>query len=343
MNCSVPESCLVSVITPCRNAEVFIAAAIDSVRAQTLTDWEMIIVDDASTDTSAAIVADYAARDHRICLVSLPRPAGPSVARNTAIRRARGRYIAFLDSDDLWFPDKLAKQVAFMAAHNQAFTYTSYRLIDTQDVDLGVFTPAPSITRTDLLKTSSVSCLTAIYDARQLGRMYMPDVDTGEDYTLWLAILNRVETARGLLEPLAAYRIKQASLSGNKFRQARRRWWIYRCHERLNWAKSAYYFCHYVYHGLLRYLWTARIQHWLATGGIRGGAAVAAGRKSSPRKRLEQSRQKDPGADVQVALSCDGQRPPQDLRDLPNTEQTPHANPAQPVRKPRRNGNGASR
>jgi len=334
-----PAHCLVSVITPCRNCEAFIGAAIDSVRAQTLADWEMIVVDDASTDASAAIVADYAARDRRICLVPLPRPAGAASARNTAIASARGRYIAFLDSDDLWFPDKLAKQVAFMTAHNQAFSYASYRLIDARDGVLGVFTVAPSITRADLLKVSSVSCLTAMYDTRHLGRMYMPDIRVGHDYALWLEILKRVETARGLTEPLAAYRINKTSLSSDKFRAARRRWWIYRRHERLGRAVSAYYFCHYAYHGLRKY-GAARIRHWLAIGEIRGGGG---GGNPPPFKRLEQRRQKDPGADIPVALSGGGRRPPEDLRDLPGTEQTLHADPAQPVRKPRRNGNGASR
>ena len=266
MNRSAPESCLVSVITPCRNAEVFIAAAIDSVQAQTLTDWEMLVVDDASTDASAAIIADYAARDRRICLLSLPQPAGAAGARNLAIGQARGRYIAFLDSDDLWFPDKLAKQVAFMAAHDSAFTYASYRLIDSTGRDLGVFTTAPSLTRADLLKVNSVSCLTAMYDTRHLGRMYMPDVSIGHDYALWLAIIKRVGTARGIVEPLAAYRIKQTSLSSNKFRAAHVRWRMYRCHERLGWAKSAYYFFHYAYHGLIKYLWRARVTHWLGWG-----------------------------------------------------------------------------
>jgi len=271
---------LVSIITPCRNAEAFIGAAIDSVRAQTLTDWEMLIVDDASTDASAAVIKDYAARDNRIHLLSrpcvaapgrqpsaapsTPRPTGAAAARNHAIAQARGRYIAFLDADDVWFADKLAKQTAFMATHEQAFTYASYRLIDAADRDLGVFTVPPQITRADLLKVNSVSCLAAVYDARALGKMRMPALDIGHDYALWLAILKRVGSARGIVEPLAAYRIQQpASLSGDKLRAARRRWHIYRRHERLSRAASAYYFCHYAYHGLLKYLWRARITRWL--------------------------------------------------------------------------------
>jgi len=283
---------LVSIITPCRNAEAFVGAAIDSVRAQTLTDWEMLIVDDASTDASAAVITDYAARDERIRLLSrpgvaspgshpsaaptTPQPAGAAAARNHAIAQARGRYIAFLDADDVWFADKLAKQTAFMATHEQAFTYASYRLIDTADRDLGVFTVPPQITRADLLKVNSVSCLAAVYDARALGKMRMPALDIGHDYALWLAILKRVGSARGIVEPLAACRIQQpASLSGDKLRAARRRWHIYRRHERLGRAASAYYFCHYAYHGLLKYLWRARIASWLN----RLRAAVAGGRR----------------------------------------------------------------
>ncbi|MDD9821205.1 MAG: glycosyltransferase family 2 protein [Nitrospira sp.] len=181
--------CLVSVITPCYNAERFIAATIDSVLAQSVADWEMIVADDGSTDASPAIVASYATRDSRITLVTLNRHSGASHARNTAIQQARGRYLAFLDSDDLWLPDKLAKQLAFMTDHDLAFSYGSYQLIDTEGHSLGTFVTEPSITYASLLKTCSVGCLTAMYDTRKLGKLYLPDIEQRQDYVLWHCIV----------------------------------------------------------------------------------------------------------------------------------------------------------
>lgn len=270
---------LVSVITPCRNAAAFVNCAIDSVRAQTMPEWEMLIVDDASTDASATVIADYAARDSRIRLLSTggDKPAGAAAARNLAITAARGRYIAFLDADDMWFADKLALQTAFMAARNLAFSYASCRLIDAAGRDLGVFTVPPCITRADLLKVNSVSCLAAIYDARVLGKMLMPVIPHGHDYALWLAILRRVGTAHGIVEPLAAYRINRASLSANKLRMARARWRIYRRFEGLGRIAAAYYFCHYAAHGLAKYL-RAGAANWLDggfTGRLTGWSTVA--------------------------------------------------------------------
>ncbi len=256
---AVPDSvpCLVSIITPCYNTEPFIAATIESVLAQSMTNWEMIVVDDGSTDASNAIVASYAAWDSRITLVTLNQHAGVHHARKTAVGRARGRYIAFLDSDDLWLPDKLAKQTAFMADHDLAFSYTSYQLIDREDNNLGTFVTAPSITYVSLLKTCSVGCLTAMYDTRKLGKVYLSDV-ARDDYALWLTILKQIKTAKGIVEPLAVYRVSKPSYSSNKFRAARRQWRVYRQYEQLGRAQSMYYFCHYVYHGLAKYFFSRR-------------------------------------------------------------------------------------
>lgn len=255
-------SALVSIITPCYNAELFIAKTIDSVLAQSETNWEMMIVDDCSTDASNEIVRSYARRHDRVKPIKLERHAGAYHARNTAIQRAKGRYIAFLDSDDIWLPNKLRTQLAFMAAHQLAFSYASYQLMDGEDNRLGVFLAAPSLTYAALLKHCSVGCLTALYDTHKIGKVYLPNIAVGEDYALWLKILRTTTTtatatatatAKGILEPLAVYRIHGNSLSANKLRAAVCRWRVYRELERLGRAKSLYYFCHYLYHGVTKY------------------------------------------------------------------------------------------
>ena len=244
---------LVSVVMPCHNAASFVGAAIDSVRAQSMRDWELLVVDDASTDGSGGIVAQRAARDRRIIPVTLARQSGVSHARNIAIGRAAGRYIAFLDSDDLWLPNKLAQQTAFMAAHDLAFSYASYRLLDARGGHLGMVSAPPSITYRGMLKTCAVGCLTAIYDTRQLGKMYLPAVGRG-DYGLWLNILKRSASAQGISAPLAVYRVGKASYSSNKLRAARKQWQTYTQGERLGNARALYYFAHYACYGLTKYI-----------------------------------------------------------------------------------------
>ena len=244
---------LVSVIMPCFNDEKFIAQAIESVLAQTYTLWEMIIADDASTDSSRAIISAYCAQDDRIKLLTTQQQSGSGKARNLAIQAATGQYIAFLDSDDIWLPEKLKKQIAFMQEKSLAFTYASYRLIDENDQNLGKFIVQEKTTYTELLKMNDISCLTAIYDAHKLDKLYMSEIVFGQDYVLWLQILKRIKIATSMQEILAVYRIKKRYFLLHKTRKAFYRWHIYRKIEQLSLLHSCYYFLQYAYYGLIKY------------------------------------------------------------------------------------------
>ena len=243
----------VSIITPSYNSTRFISQTIESVLAQTYQDWEMIVVDDCSTDNSCDVVERYSQKDSRIKLIKLQQNSGPAIARNRAILEARGRYIAFLDADDLWYPQKLEKQLNFMTENSLAFTYSSYDLMDEDGNDLGSFTTKKSISYKKMLKTCSVGCLTAIYDTQKLGKIYMPDILKRQDYGLWLKILKEMDATKGILEPLARYRIMKNSVSSNKLKASLYMWRIYRDVEKLGLFKSIYYFVHYAYHGVMKY------------------------------------------------------------------------------------------
>jgi len=244
---------LVSIITPSYNSDKFISKTIESVINQTYDNWEMIIVDDCSPDNSNEIIEEYIKQDNRIKLIKLDKNSGPAVARNTAIKKAKGRYIAFLDADDLWLPDKLEKQLNFMNTNNLEFTYSAYKLIDENDNDLGVFSPPALANYNSLLKTNFIGCLTAIYDTKKIGKMYMPNILKRQDYGLWLKILKEIKTTKGIIEPLAMYRIRKNSVSSNKLKAAMYQWKIYRDVEDIGFFKSLYYFANYIYFGLKKY------------------------------------------------------------------------------------------
>ena len=244
---------LVSIIMPSYNSEKFISKTIESVINQTYERWEIIIVDDCSPDNSNQIIEKYCKNDSRIKLIKLEQNSGPAVARNRAIEEAKGRYIAFLDADDLWLPEKLEKQLEFMQKNNMAFTYSGYKLVDEDDNALGVFIPRKELTYEDILKTNDIGCLTAIYDVQKLGKIYMPNILKRQDYGLWLKILKQIGKTKGIVEPLAVYRIRKNSVSSNKLKAAKYQWKIYREVEKLNIFISSYYFIHYIWNGVKKY------------------------------------------------------------------------------------------
>lgn len=233
---------LVSIITPVYNSQSTIKQTMQSVLDQTYSDWEHILVDDCSTDQSADIVTEYSQHDPRIKLIKLEKNSGAAVARNTAIEAATGRYISFLDSDDLWMLDKLEKQIAFMRLHAHALTYTHYKRIRGSDgTDIGYAQPPNVLNYTDLLKANQIGCLTAIYDTEPLGKVYMPLIRKRQDFGLWLSILKKIPYAYCLPECLAIYREQSHSISSNKVELLKYNWMLFRKIEGLSTYSSAYY------------------------------------------------------------------------------------------------------
>lgn len=238
---------LVSIITPSYNSEKFISNTIKSVISQTYENWEMIVVDDCSTDTSCNIVEEYAQKDNRIKLIKLDKNSGPAIARNIAIKEAKGRYISFLDSDDIWYSDKLDKQVRFMQSNNLAVTYSSYNTIDEYGKKNNTIIVRDKISYKDMLKSNHIGNLTGIYDCIKLGKIYMDDVGH-EDYTLWLKVVYKTQNVKAILEALAEYRVSSSSISSNKFKALKWQWNIYRKILYLDIFRSSYYFIWYVYY-----------------------------------------------------------------------------------------------
>jgi len=237
---------------PAFNSAPFIADAINSVRSQTLLDWELIIYDDASTDGTVDIASRLAAEDSRLVLLRGDNNRKTARARNTAIQQARGRYIAFLDSDDLWKPEKLEKQITFMREGGHELSFTSYDRIDEVGRALGGVSVSKPVNYDELLKWCCIGCLTAVYDTELIGKHYAPDIPRRQDFALWLAILKRVDFAWPMQESLAIYRVRKSSLSSNKLVAARYNWMVYRDIEELSLLRAAHVFAHYAVRGVWR-------------------------------------------------------------------------------------------
>lgn len=234
---------LVSIITPVYNAARFVRETIASVQAQTYTAWEMWLVDDGSSDDSWKIITEIAAIDPRIQVIRLEKNSGAAVARNTAIRQARGRYIAFLDADDMWMPDKLMRQIAFMQESGCALSYTAYYVMNEAGQNTGTIIHCPAkLTYRKLLMENRIGCLTAVMDVSQCGKLEMPLIQKRQDYGLWLSILRKGLRAEGIDEPMARYRKYSASLSGNKWKTIGYNWTLLRDHQGLSTPVAAWYF-----------------------------------------------------------------------------------------------------
>ncbi|MDQ0206792.1 glycosyltransferase family 2 protein [Alkalicoccobacillus murimartini] len=241
---------LVSVITPVYNSERFLGETIQSIMNQTYPNWELILVDDGSTDESMKIAKSFADKDSRISVVQLQTNNGAAGARNEGINQARGKYAAFLDSDDLWLPEKLERQVHFMEANQFVFTFTSYRIIREDGQKREKLVEAPEVvTYNSLLKNTIIGCLTVMLNIDVLGKVQMPTIRTRQDFVLWLTILKDGNQAYGINEELACYRKVSNSISSNKLKAAKRNWTIYRYNENLPFWKACYVFASYAWHG----------------------------------------------------------------------------------------------
>lgn len=246
---------LVSIIMPCFNAASYIRESVESIRSQTFKEWELIIVDDCSKDSSIDIISSLVKEDERIKLICHKKNAGVSAARNTGIAEARGEYIAFLDSDDIWKPEKLEKQLAFMKEKGCVLSYTDFQKFNTSDGTLGKVMRCPKrMCASDILKNTAIGCLTVMVDKKQAGEFRMPPLNHTEDNCTWYHILKDTnQTAYNLGEVLSFYRDGNASMTKNKGKSAKLQWQTYRCYFKFSRIKSAYYFTWYAINAVLRH------------------------------------------------------------------------------------------
>ncbi len=242
---------LVSIITPSYNSSEFIMDCIDSVISQTFQNWEMIIVDDFSNDNSRNIISNFSEKDKRIKSIFLEENIGAAASRNVAIRQAKGKYIAFLDSDDIWKKDKLEKQITFMNEKDIAFSFTSYQPISEDGkIKYSVITATKKMSYHSYLKNTIIGCLTVIIDKEKTGDFQMPNINSSHDMALWLLIMKRGFFAYGLGKNLAYYRIVSTSNTSKKWKAAKEVWGVYRKVENLNIIYSTYCFIGYVFNAI---------------------------------------------------------------------------------------------
>lgn len=227
---------LVSIITPCYNGEKYVSQTIESVLAQTYTKWEMIIVDDGSSDNSAKIIQEYCKKDSRIKLIQQPN-GGSAKARNHGIREANGQYIALLDSDDLWEKNFLDEQIKFMQEKNTVCVYSSYKRIDENTNEcLRPLVCKKSVTYKDMLIRNYIGCLTGLYDCSKTGKIYLHEElkSIRDDYAYWLDVVKSCGIAYGNQKELACYRVLQNSTTGKKKKLIKAQFNFYRNYLKLN-------------------------------------------------------------------------------------------------------------
>lgn len=244
---------LVSVIMPAYNCENFIKFSLDSVLAQVYENWELIIVDDCSTDNTKEIINSYMKKDKRIKYYRLNENSGAAIARNKAVEKAKGEFIAFLDSDDIWHPEKLVKQIKFMNSKQINFSCTSYLKIDENgNLFNRVVKAEKKSGYNDLLKTAPGNS-TVMYNAYKLGKFYIPKIKKRNDYVMWLKIIRSEGNLYGLDENLASHRVRKGSISSNKISLLKYHWIVYRRIENLTLVKSIYLTAYWSIKGLKKF------------------------------------------------------------------------------------------
>jgi len=245
---------LVSIITPTFNSANYVLATINSVLNQTYTNWELLLVDDCSTDDTYRIIQEQASLDPRIKVFQLENNAGPAKARNFAINKAQGSFMTFLDADDIWFADFIQNSIETIEQTGINFVFSSYkRANENLEFVYSDFIVPAKVTYTDILKTNSISCLTAFINIKALGKKTMPDIRKRQDMGLWLKYLKEIPFAYGITTPKAIYRIRKNSLSRNKLSLIKYQWEFYRKVEQINILSSTYYLLSWMYLGYMKY------------------------------------------------------------------------------------------
>ena len=245
---------LVSVIMPAYNSEKYIRSAIDSVLTQTYENFELILINDCSQDSTLTIMNEYAQKDGRIKVVSNKVNSGVSFSRNRTISMSRGEYVAFIDSDDIWAPEKLEKQVQLISEIPDAvlvYTASGFVLHDGHRVDYILNVP-DKISRKELLKQNVISCSSVLVKRPCIDGVKMPSDHMHEDFATWLEILKTEKYAYGINEPLLIYRVSKNSKSSNKLKAAAMTWRVYK-HAGLNFFERLYYMQFYALRSLKKY------------------------------------------------------------------------------------------
>ncbi len=245
------SSPLISIIMPSYNSAHTIIRSIESVLQQNYSHWELLITDDCSTDNTVELVQTIALNDPRITLEVNPVNSGAGFSRNKSINRSKGKYIAFLDADDIWLPTKLSIQVEYMERTGVLFTYAAYQKFSNEKLG-GVVRVPKKVTHNQLLRGCVVGCLTAMFNAEVLGRQTMPLIRKRQDLGLWLKLLTICDEAHGIQEVLARYRT-DTGMSQNKLNAARYQWRLYRDVVGLNLGQCLWYFGWYAVNGYIKY------------------------------------------------------------------------------------------
>ncbi|MGH0590357.1 glycosyltransferase family 2 protein [Bacillus mycoides] len=243
---------LVSVIMPCYNVNFHIKEAIQSVLEQSYSNLELLIVDDASTNPMKNMISEFF-NDKRVRFIQHSENQGVAIARNTGLEKSKGRYVAFLDSDDLWHVDKLEKQLSFMNTYQLPFVYSGYEVIrKTSDNVINEIKVPEQLNYLNLLKNTIIGCLTVLIDREKTGYFKMPIISVGEDTATWLNILKKGYIAYGIQEPLAKYRVSEYTLSSNKWKMAKGTWKMYRSTQSLRFLPTCFYFSCYVFNAVVK-------------------------------------------------------------------------------------------
>lgn len=250
------EQPLVSIVVPVYNSKLFIADTIATVQAQSYSNWELLLIDDCSTDNSVELIKQLKKDDKRIKLISMERNSGAALARNMGIDTAKGQYLAFLDADDIWASTKLEKQVIFMQKAKSVFSFTSYEFAEENGSPTGkkVYVPT-ALSYGEALKRSAIFTSTVLINLSIISKsdLMMPNYKIGEETATWWHLLKQYGDAQGVNEILSFYRRGSGgTLSSNKVTAAKWRWYLYRKHEQLSLLSSLFNFFHYAKYALER-------------------------------------------------------------------------------------------
>ncbi|MGI9945976.1 glycosyltransferase family 2 protein [Vibrio hyugaensis] len=247
---------LVSIITPTYNSINQILETYESIKKQTYKKWEWLVTDDCSQDGTYELLNDLSKFDERIKVFKNEVNSGAAASRNNSIRHATGHYFAFIDSDDLWSPLKLEKQLSTMKENDAKFSFTAYNIIDANGVSTGKQVDTNQITPLDyenmLRKKATLGCSTVMIDAKHFGNLQMPEIKTTEDYALWLSLLKTGIKVYPINDVLMSYRVLPNSLSRNKIKKSKTQWYVYRQIEKLPLLKAIECFCFYAYRAVFR-------------------------------------------------------------------------------------------